>query len=125
MKKFITFVALLLVLSLSGCRYANLNSLWGEPKPCIVTTTLCGPTEGDIASAAQALLKGSYASKGMDAFINTLTLTAEQVQAWQVVKEADKQTDRWVQENLMDLWAQMWWRSEDDNAWRKIGYKNN
>ena len=48
----------------------------------------------------------------------------DQQLAWESIKVVDQRNDRWVQKNLMDLWAQMWWRSEDDNAWKKVGYKN-
>ena len=113
------------LLLLSGCLWLNPNALWGTPKPCIITSSICGVTTGDIEDTAGIVLKGSYSAKAVDEFLASLPLTPDQQLAWESIRVVDQRNDRWVQKNLMDLWAQMWWRSEDDNAWKKVGYKNN
>lgn len=114
------------LLPLMGCRYANPNTLWGTPKPCIITTTIFGPSEDTIAYSVDKVLDGSIATKALQTWADSAGLTSDQMASLKAVAVADRQTDKWIMkdEHVMDLWFQGWWRDEDDDEWKRIGIDN-
>lgn len=116
-------VLALLLLLLTGCCFRGLNSndvTWGVPRPCIIWTTLFGPGEEALDYTAEKLLEGSYGKNFVWGFVQGLPV-AEQ-ERFQNCIQKDREFDRWALKNIMDLWAEMWWRDEDHARWSAAGY---